>query len=73
MCPHLNPFNFYLWGTLKSKVYENYPHSLEELKQNIRHEIGAISENELRRVAGHVFRRRAASQIAQGHNFKHEL
>ena len=36
-------------------------------------EIGAISENELRRVAGHVFRRSAALQKAQGLHFEHEL
>ena len=56
---------------VKSKVYANNPQSLK-LKQNIRHEIGAISENELRRVAGYVFRRCAACQIAQGHHFEHE-
>ena len=53
----LNACDFYLWGTLQSKVYANNPHSLEKLKQNIRYEIGDISENELRRVIGHVFRR----------------
>ena len=62
----------YLWGILKSNVYANNPHSLEEVKQNIRHEIGDISQNELRQVAGHVSRC-AACQIAQRHHFKHEL
>ena len=30
--PDLNPCDFYLCDTLKSKVYANNPHSLEELK-----------------------------------------
>ena len=71
--PDLNPCDFYLWGILKSKLYANNPHSLEEVKKSIRHKIGAISENELRRVAGHVFRRCAACQITQGHHFEHGL
>ena len=40
---------------------------------NFRHEIGAISEDKLWRVAGHVFSRCAACQIAQGHHFEQEL
>ena len=71
--PDLNSCDFYLWGTLKSKIYANNLHSLEELKQNVRYEIGVISENELRRVSGHVFRRCAVCQIAQGHNLEHEF
>jgi hypothetical protein len=40
--PDLNPCDFYLWGTLKEKVYVNNQHSLEELQENVRHEISAI-------------------------------
>ena len=71
--PDLNPCGFYLWGALKSKVYMKNPHSLEELKQNIRYEIVAISENELLRVAEQVFRRCTSCQIAQGYHFEIEL
>ncbi|KAJ4449871.1 hypothetical protein ANN_01277 [Periplaneta americana] len=55
------------------KSNANNPHSLEEIKQNIRYKIRAISESELWRVVGHVFRRCAACQISQGHHFEHEL
>ena len=41
--------------------------------QNIPHEIEAISENELRQVAAHVFMTCTTCQIAQGHHFEHEL
>jgi hypothetical protein len=34
--PDLNPCDFYLWGKLKDKVYVNNPHTLDELKDNIR-------------------------------------
>ena len=40
----------YSWGNLKNKVYKTNPHTLDELKQNIRTEINAISEAELMRV-----------------------
>ena len=58
---------------MKSKGCVNNPHSLEELKYNIQHEIVTTLENELRQVAGHVFRRCEACQIAQGHHFENEL
>jgi hypothetical protein len=40
--PNLNPSDFYLWGTLKEKVHVNNPRSLDQLQENIRHEIPAI-------------------------------
>ena len=42
--PDLTPMDFFLWGFLKSKVYVNKPTSLAQLKQNIRHEMEAITE-----------------------------
>jgi len=48
--PDLNPCDFYLWGYLKSKVYNPLPNSLEELKMNIEREIKIISKEELKRV-----------------------
>ena len=33
--PDLNPPDFYLWGYLKDKVYENNPQTLPELKRAI--------------------------------------
>jgi hypothetical protein len=55
--PDLNPCDFYLWGKLKDKVYVNNPHTLDELKDNIRVEISHITREELRHVAGNIFRR----------------
>jgi hypothetical protein len=54
--PDLNPCDYYLWGTLKDRVYVNNPHSLQELKENIQREIADVSRAELRRVWRNIFR-----------------
>ena len=40
--PDLNPLDFYLWGYLKSVVYQNRPRTTEELKRNIKREVRRI-------------------------------
>ena len=40
--PDLNPCDFFLWGYLKSKVYNPQPKTLEDLKQNIRNKIETL-------------------------------
>jgi hypothetical protein len=47
--PDLNACDFFLWGYLKSKVYENQPRTTVDLKQN-RDEVVAISPTMLQRV-----------------------
>ena len=56
-------------------IYDNFvkQESWRRDVNNFRHKIGAILENELRRVIGHVFTRCAVCHIAQVHHFKHEL
>jgi hypothetical protein len=39
--PDLNPCEFFFWSCLKDKVYNSNPPT-EELKENIRREIGNI-------------------------------
>ena len=41
---------FFLWGYLKSKVYEKKPRTMVDLKQNIRDEVAAISPTMLQQV-----------------------
>ena len=41
--PDLSACDFFLWGYLKSKVYEKKPRTTVNLKQNIRDEVAAIS------------------------------
>ena len=45
--PDLNPCDFFLWGYLKSKVYNPLPKTLDELKENIEREIKKISKDVL--------------------------
>jgi inhibitor of nuclear factor kappa-B kinase subunit alpha len=42
--PDLNPCDFYLWGNLKQKVYKTNPHTIEELKENIRNEVSQFHQ-----------------------------
>jgi hypothetical protein len=38
--PDLNLCYYYLWGYLKSKVYNPIPKTLDDLKANIEREVG---------------------------------
>ena len=40
--PDLSVLDFYLWGAVKQKVYQNKPQNLQEQRDNIRHHIVAI-------------------------------
>jgi transposase len=48
--PDLSSCDFFLWGYLKSRVYENKPRTLNELKNAIRHHISQIDPLLLQRV-----------------------
>lgn len=48
--PDLNPCDFYLWGYLKSVVYNPLPKTLDDLKSNIEREIKKISPETLKSV-----------------------
>jgi len=48
--PDLSPMDFFLWGYLKSKVFNSNPLSLAELKELIREEIQKISQNTCKAV-----------------------
>lgn len=52
--PDLTVCDFWLWGYLKSKVYLNRPHTIQELKENIRNEIRLIPMNMLERVMNNL-------------------
>lgn len=48
--PDLSACDFFLWGYLKSKVYVHKPRDLNDLKEAIRAEISAISEETVAKV-----------------------
>lgn len=48
--PDLSPPDFYLWGYLKDRVYQEKPKDLHQLKQKIREEIESIQTKVLKGV-----------------------
>jgi hypothetical protein len=50
-------------------IQQNNPHTLDELKDNIRVEISRITREELHCVAGNIFRRCEACLQAEGRHF----
>ena len=53
----LSPLDFFLWGALKGKAYANRPRTIQELENNIRREIAAISEGVLQATFANMKRR----------------
>jgi hypothetical protein len=51
-------------------MYVNNPHSLEQLKENIRHEISAIPVQQLQRVSTNIFSRCEARLEAESIHFE---
>lgn len=69
--PDLTPLDFFLWGYLKSRVYKNRPHTINELKERIRLEIAQISAEVLQNVQDEFVARLSHCLIAEGHQFEH--
>ena len=46
--PDLNPVDFYLWGYLKTVVYNPMPNTLEDFMPNIKRAINEILESDLK-------------------------
>lgn len=40
--PYLSTCDFYLWGYFSGKVYDSNPHTLDELRKNIRNAIETV-------------------------------
>ena len=69
--PDLTPLDFYLWGYLKSVVYQEAPEDLATLKRAIRAAVRAIPPSVCARVAEEA-RCRAERCVAQkGGHFEH--
>lgn len=73
--PDLNPMDFFFWGYLKSLVYKNPVHNVEELRQRIVDNCEVIRQKEgifakLRR--NFLIRMNLCSEVG-GHHFEHLL
>jgi hypothetical protein len=70
--PDLNACDFFLWGYVKSKVYEKNPRATKDLKQNIRDEVAAISPTMLERVMQN-FQKRLRGCVDKGRHLTDTL
>jgi len=71
--PDLSPPDFFLWGALKGKAYANKPRTIQELENNIRREIAAISEDVLQATFANMKRRVQLSLDSCDEHFRHLL
>jgi hypothetical protein len=71
--PDLTPPDYYLWGALKGKVYENNPQTVNDLKAEIVTQIQQISPAIIRKVFENMKRRVNTCLEARGGHFQHML
>lgn len=71
--PDLTPLDFYLFGNLKNKIFQNRLQNLEELQVAIEQEINNITAEELQRVFDNLKRRVNICLENHGHHFQHLL
>ena len=69
--PDLSPPDFFLWGALKGKAYANKPRTIQELENNVRREIAAISEDVLQATFANMKRRVQLCLECGGEHFQH--
>jgi hypothetical protein len=55
--PDLTPPDYFLWGSLKGRVYQNKPRTIDALKANITEEIQALTADVLARTFQNMARR----------------
>lgn len=66
--PDLSMCDFFLWGYLKSHVYEIKPRTLDELKEAIRREVSLINRDILERVEANFLERLQQCVNENGHH-----
>ena len=66
--PDLNPCDFFLWGYLKSRVYNPLPNNLDELKANIARKINNIDKDVLKNTFLNFSKRCNLVIEANGHH-----
>ena len=71
--PDLTPPDYFLWGYLKGRVYQNKPRTIGALKANITEEIQAVTADVLARIFQNMARRVQSCLDANGSHFQHML
>ena len=71
--PDLTPAGLFLWVLLKSKVYQNTPRTIEQLKDAIRQGIQAVNADTLGKVFQNLEKRIQVCLDVKGDQFQHRL
>jgi len=71
--PDLTPSDYFLWGYLKGRVYQNKPLNIDALKANITEEIQAVTTDVLARTFQNTARRVQSRLDTNGGHFQHML
>jgi len=71
--PDLTPADYFLWGYLKGRVYQNKPRTIDALKANVTEEIQAVTADVLARTFQNMARRVQSCLDANGGHFQHML
>lgn len=69
--PDLTPLDYFLWGHLKSVVYNNRPRTIEQLQENIMNECGRVTPTHLANVLRAFTMRLQHCIAAEGKQFEH--
>lgn len=69
--PDLNPLDYFLWGYLKSLIYETPVATLEDLEERLCCAIANITPKMLQRTQDNLIRRANACIEMQGMHFEH--
>jgi len=65
--------DYFLWGYLKGRVYQNKPRTIDTLKANNTEEIQAVTVDVLARTFQNMVRRVQSCLDANGSHFQHML
>jgi len=71
--PNLTPPDYFLWGYLKGRVYQNKPQTIDALKTNITEEIQALTADVLARTFQNMARWVQSCLDANGGHFQHVM
>jgi len=71
--PDLTPPDYFLWGYLKGRVFQNKPRTIDALRANITEEIQAVTADVLARTFQNMARRFQSCLDANGGHFQHML
>ena len=71
--PDLTPPEYFLWGYLKGRVYQNKPRTIDALKANIAEKIQAVTADVLARTFQNMARQVQSCLDANGGQFQHML